>query len=242
MKKLLILGIVLCSLLIVSINSATAIEETQSITDDRNDVLDYNAETEEDMYVSNKPNIDITKLEYRRVDDSVTIELTVKGKIENRGDIEDVYSEDPESISVNYVVYSFIMASVDGLGYYEINYVNNACRLTYYSSDLEEETENFTEDQFDVQDDTLNINFKLKNATETFEEINALTTDAKISLSVLNFYIDIAPDDEFDPDGNGDSSTNGNGGTLDPAFFLFIGLIVVIAVAGVIVLILIIKR
>lgn len=245
MKKIMIIGMILCGLLVISFYSATAIEDSITISDDRNDVIDLYAESEDDMYVSNKPNIDITKLEYTRKDKDVTIVLMVKGEIEDRGNIDDLFVEDEETINYDYVAYTLEIANEEGYGY-QVYYINNKCRLTYYAPDvLDYEVENLTENNFDVQDDTLTINFELKNNTETFDEVNAGSEDAKVTLVIQRYYLDLAPDDEFDIDGNGDNNGNGDsngGGTLDSAFILFIGLIVVIAVAGVVVLILIIRR
>ena len=250
MKKILIFGMILCSILLLAINSATAIDESKTITDDENDVIDLYAESEDDMFVSTKPNIDITDYEYTRNDEKVTLELKVKGEIENRGNIDDLFDEDDETLNYNYVAYTLEIASQEGYGY-QIYYINDACRLTYYTPEsLDYEVENLTSDQFDVQGDTLTVNFDLKNTSHTFEEINVGTEDARVTLVVQKYYLDLAPDDEFDLDNgdeNGDSNGNGDSnndenGNIDSAFILFIGLIVVIAVAGVVVLILIIRR
>jgi hypothetical protein len=246
MKKILIIGMILYGLLIVSINSATAIEESKTITDDRNDVIDLYAESEDDMYVSSKPNIDITKFVYDRKDKSVTLTLTVKGEIEDRGNIDDLFSEDEETMNYDYVAYTLEIANEEGFGY-QIYYINKKARLTYYSPDvLDYEVENLSSSNFDVQGDTLTVNFELKNNTDTFDDINVGTEDAKVTVLVQRYYLDLAPDDELDLDNgneNGNTDTNGdNGGTFDSAFLMFIGLIVVIAVAGVVVLILIIRR
>ena len=249
MRKILILGMILCSLLAVTINSVSAIEETQTVTDNTNDVIDLYAESEDDIYVTNKPNIDVTKLEYNRKDGSATVEITVKGEIEDRGDI-DVIFEDYEDATINYVAYKFIVSNESYLDTgYHIYYDNKECKIEYYppyDSDDEVQIINLTEDQFDAQGDTLTVTFDLINPDETFDYIMADTEDVKLVLLTGSAYLDLAPDEEFiddEPNGeNGDDNSGQNGGLSDSAFLLFVGLFAVIVVAGIIILIVIIRR
>ncbi len=239
----------------MSASSVLAADEFETIEDDEDDVYDAEADAE----VSTKPNIDIVSATYEREGDDVTLTLTVKGSIENKGDLDELYDEDVTSIE--YVAYQFALLTSIDTGY-EIVYVNNQCQVTYYPSvDFDEtpETENLTEDDFSVLGSTLTLSFPLKNASETFFSLEVASEDATISLSSYEWFVDYAPDDfGGDPGDNGENGndtqngndteppTNGDDSpqqdTTSPNMLLFAGIIVAIVVVGIAVLVYIIRR
>ena len=68
LKKTLILGMILTSLLIAATYSASAADETKTIDDAEDDVLKYDMATDSESIVKNKPNVDITKIKYEKSD------------------------------------------------------------------------------------------------------------------------------------------------------------------------------
>ena len=80
-KKIVILGLIVCSLLVSP--TISAVDTEGVIDDDLDDVLDENGEE-----TSEAPNFDIDKLTYERDGQTVTIKLIVNedGIIENKGD------------------------------------------------------------------------------------------------------------------------------------------------------------
>ena len=256
MKKILIPVLIACSLFVVSMSSVLAADETETITDDEDYVIDWLSETEEDMFVSNKPNIDIVKVIYERQDDVITLTLTVKGEIEDRGDIDAIGGEAIEDIDYVSYVFALYMSEAE----YGIYYVNGRCQLGYYlPSDDEPSLENISENDFSVDGSNLTISFALKNTSETYESMEVVTEEAKLSSTTYEWFVDYAPDFEEGGDGNGDDDDdgdddgdddvdgdgNGNTGTDDSSnsgILLFVAVIGVIAVIGVAVLVYIIRR
>jgi len=204
MKKILISVLVACSLFVVSMGSVLAADETETITDDEDDVYDM----ESDEEVSTKPNIDVVKVTYERQDDIVTITVTVKGEIENKGNIEEATEE---TDSIEYVAYQIaFLTSQESL--YEIVYVNNGCQLGYsLSVESDVEMENLSEDDFSVDDSNLTISFALKNTSETYGSLEVATEDAKFSITTYEWFVDYASDFEEGGDGDGDSDGDGDG-------------------------------
>lgn len=190
MKKTLIIGMLLTSLLIVSTFSVGAIEETKTIEDDEDDVVKSDFEEGTETIVSNKPNVDITKIKYERDDQDVTVTLTVKGKIENRGNIEDLLGssdEDPDSsdFSLNFVMYGIELTTSSM--FYSITYVNNVCNMSYSDGYMDPESCSAT-------GSNLVVSFDLQDEDETFVSLSAITMDIKLLILIGNSYMDIAPD------------------------------------------------
>jgi hypothetical protein len=148
-EKMLIIALVASSLLIASISTVGAVDETRTITDAEDDVVDISGETYD------YPNIDITEIKYEREGTNVTIAMTVKGNIENIGDI---YGEDWDNI----VTYMFILTT--SFDMYTIMYVNNYCVL---STSYEEK--NITD--YSVEDSVLEVNFNINNTDETYDSL-----------------------------------------------------------------------
>lgn len=256
MKRKLILSLLMIgSLFIMSASSVLAADEFETIDDNEDDVYDAEADTE----ISTKPHIDIVSATYEREGSSVTLTLMVKGNIQNKGDIDELY--DDEATSIEYVAYQFALLTSIDTGY-EIVYINNQCQLTYYPSVSYEdlpETENLTENDFSVDGSTLTISFPLKNASETFLSLEVASEDAKISPVSYEWFIDYAPDDFDDDPDDGENGENGNGTqngddteptngdsnqkeTSNTNLFLFAGIIIAIVVLGIAVLVYILRR
>ena len=182
--KILILMLV-CSLLLTTVGQVSAADEEKTVTDLENDVITINSEGEEVM-VSDHPNIDITQLTYSKTDDIVTMTLTVKNKIENRGNLTS------EIGIMNSVVYTLML--ITNKVEYEIIYINNVANISYDFTS----SEDIPEENFSVEDDTLTITFALLNEDEVYDSMTAQTVE--ISLENLNpenfegFYQDTASD------------------------------------------------
>ena len=193
LKKTLILGIILISLLVFSTLSATAVEETKTIEDNEDDVLKAEGfDLETGTTVSYKPNVDIKKIIYEQKDQIATVTLTVKGKIENRGNIEDLLGDpdedsDPDDFSLDFVMYTLSIETSSTL--YEIQYVNMVCDMANSGGDMEPTS---------CSDDGSNlvVSFDLQDDDETLVSVSAATMDMKILAFVGNTYMDVAPDPE----------------------------------------------
>lgn len=174
MKKILILGLIVCLLFVVSIDSTTAIDEQRTVTDPENDVMNLFTEG----YTSKKPNIDITEITYAKEGEKVTLTLKVKGKIEKRGNFEDL--ENSDSISkLNMVCYALSLTTSDKS--YSILYINDVCNV-YYGDIV------FDTSDFSVDDNMLTVFFDLVNANETCQSLGAYSQDYKLLL--FRFYFD----------------------------------------------------
>ena len=149
-EKMLIIALVASSLLIASTSTVVAVDETRTITDAEDDVVDViSGET------TDYPNIDITEIKYDREGTNITITMTVKGVIENIGDI----SGEDWSDLVTYMFYfttSFDM--------YTIWYVNEYCVLSTSYEEI-----NITD--FSVEGSVLEVNFNINNTEETYDSI-----------------------------------------------------------------------
>lgn len=186
MKKIFIVGLIVCSFFVVSISSVTAIKETRTIEDPSGDVFDYLS----NEFVTYSPNIDvdnidITKITYSRQDKFVTLTLQVKGNIENKGNISDL-----ESDVADIVAYTLLIYSVNDS--YTINYVNKICQIKYES---QEETKNVTALNFPVSKNILTINFNLLNDNELYDTIYSEASYYKVTeTSEFVYLYDAAPD------------------------------------------------
>lgn len=165
-EKMLIFAIMVCSLLVTSSISVDAADETKMMVDAEDDVLDViTGETSDDY-----PNIDITELTYSREGTRVTLTVTVKGEIENLGDLEGTELSD-------IVTYGFTLTT--SFDMYFIIYINNECVL--YSNYMEE---NITEENFTVDGATLEVNFDINNTDdETYESLSSDSVYMAIGIS-----------------------------------------------------------
>lgn len=171
-RTLLIL-LTLCSILLTFTVNAT--EETKTLTDDVDDVIIYDDTSEEEYtFTDKKPNIDITTVKYTRSDEAVTIDFSVKGTIENKGNLE----------GFDDIVTYTVALNTDEHSYY-IVYINNTCQLIYDYS----EEQNLTD--FTISGATLTINFDLMSNSETYDSMEATTGEINFT---TGFFIDEASD------------------------------------------------
>lgn len=264
MKKILILGLIVCSLLIVSIDSVVAVDETKTIVDDQDDVIDDMMEEVSSSENVDIDNIDIIKLTYSKEGKNVILTLQVAGEIEDRGDIGDIDSEFDKDIDL--IEYSLALAT--STNEYDIYYVNKECQIYYSYSD------GYDAISPSVDNDTLTVSFELQDADETYYVIYAGASYRKLpDLSdydfddlydlddidyewLIDFAIDEEGFDDNDDDGtNGDDDddtnnddtdgTNENSNkdeSSDSGLLLFGAIIAIMVVVGVIVVIAIIRR
>jgi len=133
-KKLLILGIILISLLLASVYTVNAADNIKVITDAENDVIKSDFTTGTETTVSNRPNADIILLRYEKNGKTATVTLTVKGQIENRGSIDELWDalsgdgSDTFDITMDYALYE-IDVTTDS-NYYGVTYINNEVNIT----------------------------------------------------------------------------------------------------------------
>ena len=254
MKKIWIVGLIIFSLFVVSMNSAVADDEI-TLTDEAGDVYDYIA----DENTTEKPNIDIRQLTYSKEGNTITFELVVEGIIEDKGNIgiyriyvDDAYLEELTS-SMNdteleeffndteIVAYSFSLESLENS--YTIMYVNGEALAFDLNFQL-------FESDFSVDEDKLTISFEYDGEDE-FATIYALTSEATADLNEYSDEIYGEFDSENGDTGDGDDGDagdqdtgddNGSGGTDNTTFLFFIAIIAAICIIGVAVLIFVIRR
>ena len=176
-EKVLILAMAICCLLIISSINVAAAEKT--IIDSEDDVMD--AITGE---IIDYPNIDIKELTYDREGINVTLTMTVKGEIENLGDLEE-----PTGLE-DIITYALTLTT--SFDTYLIYYVNNYCALQTSYDEL-----NITD--FSIVGSTLNtleINFNINNTDETYESLAGESMYLSIDLATEDYIMatDAVPD------------------------------------------------
>jgi len=176
-EKVLILAMAICCLLIISSINVAAAEKT--IIDSEDDVMD--AITGE---IIDYQNIDIKELTYDREGINVTLTMTVKGEIENLGDLEE-----PTGLE-DIITYALTLTT--SFDTYLIYYVNNYCALQTSYDDL-----NITD--FSIVGSTLNtleINFNINNTDETYESLAGESMYLSIDLATEDYIMatDAVPD------------------------------------------------
>jgi len=162
-EKMLMLIMMTCSLLIVSMTPVGAADETRTISDAEDDVIDAITGETYDYQ-----NIDITELKYEREGINVTLTITVKGEIENLGDLED-----PTTLED---IVTYVLILITSFDMYYIMYVNNYCVLqTSYDQ------ENITD--FSVDGSVLKINFNINNTDETYDSLTGDSAYMSVDLT-----------------------------------------------------------
>ena len=250
MKRTLIACLILCGFLAASINVVVA--STTTLSDNIGDVADF--DTGENA--TGKDNIDIKQLVCTRDYRQVTLKLTVEGAIEDKGDIliwrlisdEDFLLEytagmtDAEleelflsMLEQDMVIYSFDLSTF--IDSYQIIYTNSEILIFDSEFDAIEGTES-------VSGGNLTISFNLPSSKENLTDI-LVTTSELMNLGEAS-YMDELYGEIIDPlqsegndnggDSNQDDSDSGSGLTM------FIALIAIIVIAGVAVLVYIIRR
>ena len=181
-KKLLLITMIISSLLLIASCSVEAADVT--IADTIEDVSSVDYYTGETVVVTSNPeievdNLDITKVTYTQDGDQAMLVLQVRGNIENRGGIIDLYSADIFD-SLNFVEYDFQLATLVGESeeLYMVSYSN-------YTGQLDNgiDTINLTSSDFSVEGDTLTITFSLNSAAEVYEELTVTSMFMKVNFS-----------------------------------------------------------
>ena len=200
-EKILMLMIISC-LLVFLISPATALEESEELTDGVDDVFTvdmFGYSEEEFSYISEHEdididNLDIVKATYEREDKAVTLTLEVKGEIEDRGNIEDLeYAS--EDLSINTVGYGFDLITSSET--YSILYANKVCQLTDSTT---AESVNISESDWSVVDATLTVSFTLNDADETYDSLSVTSTFMKLDWSSIPTDTDEDDLDDLDLD------------------------------------------
>ncbi len=176
-EKVLIPAMAICCLLIISSINVAAAEKT--IIDSEDDVMD--AITGE---IIDYQNIDIKELTYDREGINVTLTMTVKGEIENLGDLEE-----PTGLE-DIITYALTLTT--SFDTYLIYYVNNYCALQTSYDEL-----NIT--VFSIVGSTLNtleINFNINNTDETYVSLAGESMYLSIDLATEDYIMatDAVPD------------------------------------------------
>lgn len=194
-KNLGIITMMISSLLLIAVCSVQAADTT--ITDTIEDVSSVDYYTGETIVITSHPeidvkNLDITQVTYTQDGAQVTLTLKVRGNIENRGSIIDLYSEDIFD-SLNFVEYDFQLITDEGE--YMVSYSNLTGQI---NNGLE--TVNLTTSDFTVEGDTLTIRFSLVSAEELYEELSVTSMFMKVNFtggdldpSGLVYLSDICP-------------------------------------------------
>jgi len=169
-KKALIIGLVVYFIILASTATVTAIDEFEEYTDEENDVIDIMGEN------VSRPNIDIINVEYSRIGKNVKITLTVKGNIQNAGDLNDVEK-------LPQIYYNFLLVTDENE--YDIIYINKAVNSTYNEEDV----------SYDVDGSDLEISFSLLSDEEVYDYLAVYTFDVA---SMAEFYLDEFASEDFD--------------------------------------------
>jgi len=169
-KKALIIGLVVYFIILASTATVTAIDEFEEYTDEENDVMDVLGEN------FSRPNIDIINVEYSRIGKNVKITLTVKGNIQNAGDIDN-----PEKFPQ--ISYSVILAT--DTNEYDIIYINKVVNSTYNEEDI----------SYDVDGSDLELSFSLYSDEEVYDSLTVFTVDW---FSMAEIYLDEFTSEPFD--------------------------------------------
>ncbi|RLI61248.1 MAG: hypothetical protein DRO67_08210 [Candidatus Asgardarchaeum californiense] len=158
--------IIVCSLFVVTVHPVSAVDETKTISDDEDDVIDFST----GKIVDDKPNIDIKTVTYSKEEGNVTITLIVKGEIENRGDEQNGSG----------ITYAISLKTSNSQ--YDILYMNENCFINF----------DYANDSWEVDDDKLTITFELDSPDETYANMTVMTGD----INLTDWYLDSAPDIE----------------------------------------------
>jgi hypothetical protein len=163
MKKIFILGLILCSFLVVSISPVIAAGETHTITDDTDDVIDYLGE-----FVIGRKNVDINEVTCTKDGKQVTLSI----KLVEGGIIQNSDS----------VIYMISLVTSDNR--YDLAYNNDSCVLI--DLDYNEIDCSYS----GAGTNTLAVSFDLNNSNEEYIFVYAATDEITDDGEE---YIDYAP-------------------------------------------------
>lgn len=254
--KTLAIGILICSLMMLSINSVLAADETITVDDDIGDLLGENALGEE---ISTSDFIDVDDIDIQQIifikeGKTVTLTLKVKGEIQDKGDMSDIPHIYEFDKAVDVIAYDITLSTSEED--YDVIYVNQICNFTISSTD------EFEYIEFEKQGDELTFSFDLNSADETNFSISAFSLYAKIpeiseealedpnfnfeDLVMELFYDDAIYEYEEEPNGNGGEPTNGdttdNNGGDSSGIIIFAAVIAIVVIIGIVVVVFIIRR
>jgi len=153
MKKVLIIALVVCSLLVITMNSVIAADEEKTFVDPEDDVRDMILDEPAD-----KPNIDLINITYSKTGKDVTLSLEVQGIIEDRGEIDG-----DTLVSYGLILYTNKQE-------YSIVYVNKECLLNGAEEGI----------TCDKDDSTITFSFELENDDEIYAGLEVITDDMVI--------------------------------------------------------------
>lgn len=195
-SKLWLVTMIASSLFLIATFSVQAADIT--ITDIIEDVSSIDYLTQGTIVVTSHPeidvkNLDIIKATYTKQGSQATVTVQVRGSIENRGKIIDLYNEGESFGALNFVEYDFQLTTSEQD--YTISYANQTGQI---SNGID--TTNLTSSDFTVVGDTLTIIFSLTSADEVYENMSVTSMFVKMNLAgeepdLSNFvYLsDIAP-------------------------------------------------
>jgi len=169
---------IISSLFLIATCSVQAADVT--ITDIIEDVSSIDYMTQETTVVTSHPlinvdNIDIVKATYSQEGAQATVTLQVRGTIENRGKIIDLYDEDSFG-NLDFVEYDFQLSTSEQE--YTISYANQSGQ---YSDGVD--SNNLTSSDFTVTGDTLSITFPLVSAGEVYDNMSVTSMFVKMNLT-----------------------------------------------------------
>lgn len=194
-SNLMIITMIISSLFLIATCSVQAADIT--ITDVVEDVSSIDYITQETNVVTQHPeievdNIDIVKVTYSQTGLQATVTIQVRGSIENRGKIIDLYNEDEGSLGpLNFVEYDFQLSTTEQD--YTISYANQTGQINNGV-----DSTNLTSSDFSVVGDTLSITFTLGSAEEVYDNMSATSMFVKMNISSTDlsgfvYLSDIAP-------------------------------------------------
>ena len=243
MKKIFIIGLMVCALLLVSAGSVSAKVGPIPVTDETGDVMDEMGETATSSGNIDIGNIDITETTYSRDGDTITLTLTVGGSIEDRGNIDDL--EGILEREIDLVMYALALTTADNE--YLITYVNGRCELTHWTI-AEPEDVPFSIDG----DGTLAVSFDRAFENDSTESLTATATYMRIPVMSEDMdwedFLDLDFEELIDEasggitdenaDGDGTSNSDENGNAKEQVsdgskLLLFVGLVATISIAGI---------
>ena len=171
MKKIFIVGLIVCSFFVVSISSVVAADETHTVDDGTGDVTDYAGDP------VSKNNLDLKKLTFTKNNEQVQVELKIElatgGIIQNS----------------DYVYYEIILVTSENR--YDGYYSNNSCIITDFEQNELEDVE-YSGDGTS----TLTISFNLYSDDERYMSLYAVTSEITED-EEGNYYFDVIPEEEY---------------------------------------------
>lgn len=260
--RVIIFALILCCFFIASMNVVVA-QYSETFLDPKDDVIKQvstDIEVNITENITTKPNIDIIELVCSRDYRKVTLKITVTGEIENIGDmliwrlISDLefYEEYTAGMSeeeindflfdliegADVVQYYFILGtSADD---YTIIYINNEILV------LDGEFKSLEASPPTVSGDKLTISFNLPSSKENLTEIFVFTNEGGMipDLGEINYYdeIPITECNDEAPVGGDDNNGDENKDGSESGLTVFIALIVVFVIAGIAVVVYLIRR